>query len=225
MTVTQKIGRVYYGWWNAAASFVCLMLDYRLRDIPHFARRSEHQPALGSLHREGSRPRCRACSSSFQRYVCRRRVRENRLWLDLRQGLHSRYSGLLHSAGHWHIYARGIQGLTFAGHWHSAFPVSGLLTALVFSLVRGSAHGGLLVQKAIFAKHCFGPTQLGKLIGILTAVASVGYAVGPWAVGWMYDQHGTYRYAFASLIGLSIASATLLTWVQPTYRNQLVRGA
>ena len=60
---------------------------------------------------------------------------------------------------------------------------------------------------------------------ILTAVASVGYAVGPWAVGWMYDQHGTYRYAFASLIGLSIASATLLTWVQPTYRNQLVRGA
>ncbi len=73
-----------------------------------------------------------------------------------------------------------------------------------------------------FAKHCFGPTQLGKLIGILTAVASAGYAVGPWAVGWMYDQHGTYRYAFASLIGLSIVSATLLTWVQPTYRNQLV---
>ena len=102
MTVTQKIGRVYYGWWNAAASFVCLMLDYRLRDIPHFPRRSEHQPALGSLHREGSRPRCRACSSSFQRYVRRRRVRENWLWLDLRQGLHSRYSGLLHSAGHWH---------------------------------------------------------------------------------------------------------------------------
>ena len=121
---------------------------------------------------------------------------------------------------------RGIQGsyILLAIGIALAFPVSGLLTALVFSLVRGSAHGGLLVQKAIFAKHCFGPTQLGKLIGILTAVASVGYAVGPWAVGWMYDQHGTYRYAFASLIGLSIVSATLLTWVQPTYRNQLVRG-
>ncbi|GEM_PF-4526932 len=74
-----------------------------------------------------------------------------------------------------------------------------------------------------FAKHCFGPTQLGKLIGILTAVASVGYAAGPVAVGWIYDQSGTYRYAFVLLLGLTIVAAALLSWVQPTYRNQLVR--
>jgi MFS family permease len=120
---------------------------------------------------------------------------------------------------------RGIQAsyILMAVGIALAFPISGILTALAFALVRGAAHGGLLVQKAIFAKHCFGPTQLGKLIGILTAVASVGYAAGPFTVGWMYDQHGNYRYAFALLLGLTIVAAALLSWVQPTYRNQLVR--
>ncbi len=119
---------------------------------------------------------------------------------------------------------RGIQGsyILMAVGIALAFPISGVLTALAFALVRGAAHGGLLVQKSIFAKHCFGPTQLGKLIGILTAVASIGYAAGPVAVGWIYDQSGTYRYAFVLLLGLTIVAAALLSWVQPTYRNQLV---
>ncbi|HJO38259.1 MAG: MFS transporter [Vicinamibacterales bacterium] len=122
---------------------------------------------------------------------------------------------------------RGIQicyllmGLSVA----LAFPITGAVGMFVFALARGLAHGGMLIKKAIYAKHCFGPTHLGKLIGILTATASAGYAAGPWVVGWLYDRSGTYRPAFLFLLGLCIISAALLIWVVPTYRNEMARTA
>ena len=122
---------------------------------------------------------------------------------------------------------RGIQAsyLLLAVGVALAFPIAGVVTMLAFALVRGTAHGGLLVQKAIFAKHCFGPTHIGKLIGVFTAVASAGYAAGPFVVGWLYDLQGNYRAAFALLLGLCLVSATLLIWVHPTYRNAMARSA
>ena len=74
-----------------------------------------------------------------------------------------------------------------------ALPITGAVGMFLFALVRGVGHGGLLVNKAIYAKHVFGPVHLGELIGIFTATASAGYAAGPVVVGWLYDQAGSYR--------------------------------
>lgn len=122
---------------------------------------------------------------------------------------------------------RGIQGcyLLMGLSVALAFPITGAVSMFVFALVRGVAHGGMLIKKAIFAKHCFGPVHLGKLIGIFTATASAGYAAGPWVVGWLYDQSGSYRPAFLFLLSLCLVSAALLVWVVPTYRNRLTRMA
>ena len=95
----------------------------------------------------------------------------------------------------------------------------------LFALVRGVGHGGLLVNKAIYAKHVFGPVHLGKLIGIFTATASAGYAAGSVVVGWLYDQAGSYRPAFMFLLCLCLVAAVLLIWVVPTYRNWLTDAA
>ena len=101
------------------------------------------------------------------------------------------------------------------------FPVQMLSILILFSIVRGLAHGGAIVDIPVLSKHCFGPRVLGKTIGILTACVTVGFALGPPIVGYMYDIQGSYRNAFVLLIGVSIAAGLALLGVTATYRERV----
>ncbi len=102
------------------------------------------------------------------------------------------------------------------------FPAQVLSILILFSIVRGLAHGGAIVDIPVLSKHCFGPKVLGKTIGILTACVTVGFALGPPIVGFLYDTQGNYRIAFFLLIGVSIAAGLSLLGVKATYRERVV---
>ncbi|SVA25699.1 uncharacterized protein METZ01_LOCUS78553 [marine metagenome] len=102
------------------------------------------------------------------------------------------------------------------------FPAQVLSILILFSIVRGLAHGGAIVDIPVLSKHCFGPKVLGKTIGILTACVTVGFALGPPIVGYLYDTQGNYRIAFFLLVGVSIAAGLSLLGVTATYRERVV---
>ena len=102
------------------------------------------------------------------------------------------------------------------------FPISILSALVAFSITRGLAHGGSIVDIPVLSKHCFGPKVLGKTIGILTACVTIGFAIGPPLVGYMYDTQGSYRNAFIMLAVASIAAGLSLLGVQTTYRDRII---
>jgi MFS family permease len=102
------------------------------------------------------------------------------------------------------------------------FPISILSALVAFSITRGLAHGGSIVDIPVLSKHCFGPKVLGKTIGILTACVTIGFAIGPPLVGYMYDTQGSYRNAFIMLAVASIAAGLSLLGVKTTYRDRII---
>jgi MFS family permease len=102
------------------------------------------------------------------------------------------------------------------------FSAQMVVMLVLFSLTRGLAHGGAIVDIPVMAKHCFGPRALGKTIGVLTACVTLGFAAGPPIVGYLYDSQGSYRTAFFLLAGLSVASGLTLLGVTPTYRDRML---
>ena len=102
------------------------------------------------------------------------------------------------------------------------FPISILSALVAFIITRGLAHGGSIVDIPVLSKHCFGPKVLGKTIGILTACVTIGFAIGPPLVGYMYDTQGSYRNAFIMLAVASIAAGLSLLGVKTTYRDRII---
>ena len=102
------------------------------------------------------------------------------------------------------------------------FPISILSALVAFTITRGLAHGGSIVDIPVLSKHCFGPKVLGKTIGILTACVTIGFAIGPPLVGYMYDTQGSYRNAFIVLAVASIAAGLSLLGVKTTYRDRII---
>jgi MFS family permease len=106
-----------------------------------------------------------------------------------------------------------------------AFPVQGFVTMMIFSLSRGLAHGGLVSESPLIAKHCFGPRLMNKVYPVLAGALALGSGMGPWLVSAMYDHFGHYREAFIVLIALAWLAALLMFLVKPLYRNRLLAAA
>jgi OFA family oxalate/formate antiporter-like MFS transporter len=104
-----------------------------------------------------------------------------------------------------------------------ALPVAGLVSMLAFVFVRGIAHGGLVIDVPIISKHCYGPQNLGRTIGIFTAILQLGFALGPWLMGWMHDNSGSYTQAFILFAVLSVVAGLCLLRVTPDYWQSRVR--
>ena len=56
-------------------------------------------------------------------------------------------------------------------------PVAGVGTLLLFIVVRGVAHGGLIVDVPILTKHYFGMERIGMTMGIMAVCVNLGFAV------------------------------------------------
>ena len=81
----------------------------------------------------------------------------------------------------------------------------------VFAL--GLGWGGLYTLIQLLPSHLFGTRALGKILGTITILETLGGATGPFLIGRLYDVFGNYQAAFFLVIGmLSIAllSAMLL---------------
>lgn len=98
-----------------------------------------------------------------------------------------------------------------------AFPVAGPATFLVFTLFRGLAQGGVVVQQPILARHMFGIRPVTQTIAFLMAAFHLGAAAGIGLIGLGYDLTGGYTVPFVGVIITAlIASAVALTF-KPRY--------
>ena len=102
-----------------------------------------------------------------------------------------------------------------------AFPVQGIVTALIFAFMRGVSHGGLVVDSPVIAKHRFGPRKLNQVLPILTGCFTLGSSTGPVLLAMIYDRTGSYSWGFAAFAIAALAAALLLATVRPLYRERL----
>ncbi|MBB5984770.1 MFS transporter [Sphingobium lignivorans] len=102
-----------------------------------------------------------------------------------------------------------------------AFPVSSLSTAIIFTCALGLAHGGLVCEGPVLAKHVFGPRNMDKVLPIVTGCFALGSSVGPVTLAYIYDTTGHYSWGFGLFSALAVFAAFLLTFVRPLYRDRL----
>lgn len=96
-------------------------------------------------------------------------------------------------------------------------PVAGISTLLLFVVIRGIAHGGLIIDVPVLTKHYFGMERIGMTMGIMAACVNLGYMVGPPVFGWFADRFGNFTigmivYGFVAMIGTA-----MLVPIRPRY--------
>ena len=105
------------------------------------------------------------------------------------------------------------------GAWLMSPMLVAIVPILMANTFRGLAHGGIIVDVPVAARHCFGPRPLGFVIGIWAAATSVGSAIGPYLVGLLRDGAGNYGSGFALIITASLVAAVLMLFANPAYRR------
>jgi MFS family permease len=79
------------------------------------------------------------------------------------------------------------------------------------SVVFGLAYGGVMPLYAVLVREFFGARIMGTVFGAVSAFASLGMALGPWAGGYVYDTfHGyTWLHVGSFAIGLAAVAVAL----------------
>jgi MFS family permease len=98
-----------------------------------------------------------------------------------------------------------------------SFAVTGVATMILFMTVRGFAHGGLIVDAPVLAKHYYGPQNVGLNIGLFTLCTSVGYGFGPPFLAGLADESGSYLGGFGIALAAAVVAAILLYPIKPRF--------
>jgi MFS family permease len=96
-------------------------------------------------------------------------------------------------------------------------PVAGVGTLLAFIVVRGVAHGGMIVDVPVLTKHYFGTERLGMTMGIMSVCVNLGFAAGPPIFGLLADINGSYSAGLAIFAGVAALATLSIWWVKPRY--------
>jgi nitrate/nitrite transporter NarK len=86
-----------------------------------------------------------------------------------------------------------------------------------YVVFRAIAHSSVLLDTVILAKHTFGLTHIGILLGAFTAFVNLGFALGNWFMGYMFDTTGSYVVPFVVCAVIGLFAALVLLPVRPDY--------
>ncbi|MCP5145888.1 MAG: MFS transporter [Gammaproteobacteria bacterium] len=98
-----------------------------------------------------------------------------------------------------------------------AFPVAGAFSLTVFVVIRGIAHGGIMIDAPCIALHNFGNRAVAEVVCFLTVANLLGAAAGTTAVGYMRDVTGSYAKPFLVLILLALIAGTIAYRTVPQF--------
>jgi len=105
-----------------------------------------------------------------------------------------------------------------------AFYLVSPIVLMAFVVLRAAGHAAVLVDTTVMTKHVFGLKNFGTMVGVFTAITSIGFATGPWIMGRLYDMNGNYNVAFV-LFALMPLAAAVMTWMlKPTFWHALRAG-
>ncbi len=66
----------------------------------------------------------------------------------------------------------------------------------LFAVVSGLSHGGMIVQFAPMLADFYGRHNLASIMGVFQAITGLGWALGSWAGGFIFDMAQSYHTAF-----------------------------
>jgi len=96
---------------------------------------------------------------------------------------------------------------------------------VAFLILRAVAHAAVLLDTTVMSKHAYGTTKnLGTMLGIFTAASSIGFAVGPWLMGMIFDKTGSYNNAYALFGMVSVAISVLAWYIKPAFWLSMKEG-
>jgi nitrate/nitrite transporter NarK len=96
-----------------------------------------------------------------------------------------------------------------------SFLLTNPVLLMVYAVVRAMGHSSVMVDGPVISRQTYGTQHLGLLTGLITAMANLGSATGPWVMGRMYDAAGSYRLALILFMVLPAASAICIWFVNP----------
>lgn len=100
-----------------------------------------------------------------------------------------------------------------------AFGVTGAATAILFALIRGVAHGGLIVSIPVLARRRFGHEGLGTIIGVLIALTTTGLATGNIVLARLYTVTESYTPGLIVFCLIPAVAALLLIPIRARHRD------
>ncbi len=89
----------------------------------------------------------------------------------------------------------------------------------VFAAVFGFGMGADYMMIPLMAAECFGVNSLGRVMGFILPTDSVGQAMFPLLVGWMFDRMGNYHLAFAVMTAAGLLGVAAIALIRPPGRN------
>jgi len=96
-------------------------------------------------------------------------------------------------------------------------PVAGTGTLLLFIVIRGVAHGGLIVDVPVLTKHYFGMERIGLTMGVLSVCVNLGYAAGPPIFALFADTYGNFTIGMIVFGVVALIGTCLLVPIRPRY--------
>jgi MFS family permease len=77
------------------------------------------------------------------------------------------------------------------------------------SVVFGLAYGGVMPLYAVLVREFFGASIMGTVFGAVSAFASLGMALGPWAGGLVYDTTHSLHWLHAGSFAIGLAAVAV----------------
>lgn len=97
------------------------------------------------------------------------------------------------------------------------FPLSGMVTFLMFTTVRGLSHGGVIVQAPVLARHLYGIKPIAQVIAFLSAAFHLGASAGIWAIGFGVDLTGGFTIPLIAVTVVAAVCALIGLGFEPRY--------
>ncbi len=92
----------------------------------------------------------------------------------------------------------------------------------VFPVIFGFGYGAVTTLQSLLIAELFGLRALGAILGTITAVGTIGGAVGPLLAGYVFDVTHGYHLAFLSCLILTLVSTTLIYVLRPLDKGNAI---
>jgi MFS family permease len=92
------------------------------------------------------------------------------------------------------------------------------------SVVFGLAYGGVMPLYAVLVREFFGARIMGTVFGAVSAFASLGMALGPWAGGFVFDTFNGYVWLHAGSFAIGLAAVAIALSFPSKQRQPLDLG-
>jgi MFS family permease len=93
----------------------------------------------------------------------------------------------------------------------------------MFAVILGTGVGGWMPSMSLLTSSNFGLLAYGTIFGVLNAFQSIGGAVAPMFMGYVYDSRGTFELAFI-ITAITVALGIPAIMAARRHKSYAVQG-